>query len=490
MPRIRTKQNEVISLAGVPTVTDDSTKGFLIGHRLFDTVGLDSYVCDNNAIGAAVWTKLAEGEAGVSSIFTRTGDVVAVASDYDASQVDNDSGVTGAFVSDALNTLDTQAAVQTVFTRTGDVVAVASDYDASQIDNDSSVAGATVANALDNLEAGGALQQTRALWQGLAGDNTNSGASQDTPKLTVASMITAAGSPTASTPVEMTMIGGQVNTESFTIPAFTTLIAERCEFQGAIILSDKSKLIASKVRGSASVDSLTTTGSITTFIELDELVDQPAVANQRLIVASASAIVRAKIGTISSVGTGTSNPWDLNTNAQLIMETQSFKGTNGGINIGGSELFHTTQDSDASGDSFIRNDKGSFVAFVAGDYGVSRNGIVDLSVTDTGLFAQRHYTTTGVSGAILTGNSFVVDSSFSPTLGQYILGYTSSTNSAFRNYTILTVNSNTNFTIDKLAGAASTEWAAATNGANIELSIDNNSGFTITFAWTILRVLN
>ena len=42
----------------------------------------------------------------VTSVYARTGAVVAAASDYDASQVDNDSDVTGAFVDDALNTLD------------------------------------------------------------------------------------------------------------------------------------------------------------------------------------------------------------------------------------------------------------------------------------------------------------------------------------------------------------------------------------------------
>ena len=40
------------------------------------------------------------------SVFTRTGDVVAEVSDYDASQVDNDSGVSGATVKDALDTLN------------------------------------------------------------------------------------------------------------------------------------------------------------------------------------------------------------------------------------------------------------------------------------------------------------------------------------------------------------------------------------------------
>lgn len=41
----------------------------------------------------------------VSSVFGRLGAVVATASDYDASQVDNDSGVAGATVKDALDTL-------------------------------------------------------------------------------------------------------------------------------------------------------------------------------------------------------------------------------------------------------------------------------------------------------------------------------------------------------------------------------------------------
>jgi len=46
------------------------------------------------------------GGGAVDSVFGRTGVVIAVASDYDASLVDNDSGVTGAFVDDALNELN------------------------------------------------------------------------------------------------------------------------------------------------------------------------------------------------------------------------------------------------------------------------------------------------------------------------------------------------------------------------------------------------
>lgn len=49
---------------------------------------------------------------------------------------------------------DSPGSVDSVFSRTGDVVAAASDYDATQVDNDSGVAGATVAAALDTLDAG------------------------------------------------------------------------------------------------------------------------------------------------------------------------------------------------------------------------------------------------------------------------------------------------------------------------------------------------
>ncbi len=44
-------------------------------------------------------------------------------------------------------------AVGSVFGRTGDVTATAGDYAASEVDNDSGVAGATVADALDQLDA-------------------------------------------------------------------------------------------------------------------------------------------------------------------------------------------------------------------------------------------------------------------------------------------------------------------------------------------------
>lgn len=113
------------------------------------------------------------GGGAVSSVFGRTGAVVAAASDYDASQVDNDSGVTGATVADALDTLDAASGVSSAFGRTGAVVAAASDYDASQVDNDSGVSGATVADALDTLD--GAIPTTKEVFFNATDYNVNVG---------------------------------------------------------------------------------------------------------------------------------------------------------------------------------------------------------------------------------------------------------------------------------------------------------------------------
>lgn len=99
-----------------------------------------------------------QGAGAVTSVHGRAGTVIAAASDYDASQVDNDSTVVGTTVKDALETLDAKVGgVSTVFGRAGAVVAAASDYDASQVDNDSTVVGATVAAALDTLAAGSSV---------------------------------------------------------------------------------------------------------------------------------------------------------------------------------------------------------------------------------------------------------------------------------------------------------------------------------------------
>lgn len=92
---------------------------------------------------------------GVSSVFGRTGAVVAATGDYDSDQVDNVSSVAGASVSDALETLAGMAGgVSSVFGRSGVVIAVTGDYDSDQVDNVSSVSGSSVSDALETLAAG------------------------------------------------------------------------------------------------------------------------------------------------------------------------------------------------------------------------------------------------------------------------------------------------------------------------------------------------
>ena len=56
--------------------------------------------------GTVVTIATAGGSAPVDSVFGRTGTISAQTSDYDASQVDNDSNVAGTYVSNALNSLD------------------------------------------------------------------------------------------------------------------------------------------------------------------------------------------------------------------------------------------------------------------------------------------------------------------------------------------------------------------------------------------------
>jgi hypothetical protein len=72
----------------------------------------------------------------VDSVFGRTGAVTAQSGDYSASEVSNDSSVTGATVSAALDNLSSSivpALVSSVFGRTGAVIAQSGDYNASQV---------------------------------------------------------------------------------------------------------------------------------------------------------------------------------------------------------------------------------------------------------------------------------------------------------------------------------------------------------------------
>jgi hypothetical protein len=128
-------------------VTEDVTTTTSWAYDIFPTAEYPEGMQPYNALGGT--------GTGVTSWNSREGAVLPALSDYDASEVDNDSTVTGATVKDALETLEAAipaTPVSSVFGRTGAVTAAVSDYDASQVDNDSSVAGATVKAALDQLD--------------------------------------------------------------------------------------------------------------------------------------------------------------------------------------------------------------------------------------------------------------------------------------------------------------------------------------------------
>lgn len=94
-----------------------------------------------SAVGSTVCTFAGDSASAgdVTSVFGRIGAVVAVAGDYTASQVTNNSGVVGAFVDDALDALEAAIAA----------------LDTGDIANASGVAGATATDALNAL--GGAI---------------------------------------------------------------------------------------------------------------------------------------------------------------------------------------------------------------------------------------------------------------------------------------------------------------------------------------------
>lgn len=106
----------VVQASGAPARADDlaagaDAAGILVGVQEGTVNAERMFQCTDDAGSAVVGTDVLTfqtffGGSAVTSVFGRTGAVTAAASDYDASQVDNDSGVSGAQVSDALNTLD------------------------------------------------------------------------------------------------------------------------------------------------------------------------------------------------------------------------------------------------------------------------------------------------------------------------------------------------------------------------------------------------
>ena len=101
-----------------------------------------------------------ETPAPIDTVHGRTGDVVSAEGDYDLDQL-GDVDTTGLVTNQILEFNGTDwtpintpsGAVTTVHTRSGDVVSATGDYAASQITNDSSITGATVDLALEQIDA-------------------------------------------------------------------------------------------------------------------------------------------------------------------------------------------------------------------------------------------------------------------------------------------------------------------------------------------------
>jgi hypothetical protein len=126
---------------GLPTILYDNATSGLVATTMQDAI-------DEVAAGGG------GGGGAVVSVFGRTGAVAAAASDYDASQVDNDSAVSGATVTNALETL-------------GAAVAGKQDSDPDLI----ALAGVSSTGLLARTGAGTAAARSLVAGDGLTGSN-------------------------------------------------------------------------------------------------------------------------------------------------------------------------------------------------------------------------------------------------------------------------------------------------------------------------------
>jgi len=98
--------------------------------------------------------------APVSSVFSRVGNVIAAASDYDASQVDNDSGVSGSFVSNALDTLDTAVGTRAASGANSDITSLAGLTTPLSVAQGGTNSAAALANGKVMASVGGAVVES------------------------------------------------------------------------------------------------------------------------------------------------------------------------------------------------------------------------------------------------------------------------------------------------------------------------------------------
>jgi hypothetical protein len=124
--------------------------GDYTAYQVTNAVSVAGSYADPPWITSLAWSKIAGAPpAGVSSVFTRSGAVVAAAGDYTAAQVTNAVSTANAYADPAWITALAWSkitgvpatGVATVFGRSGAVVAVAGDYTAAQVTNAVSTAG-------------------------------------------------------------------------------------------------------------------------------------------------------------------------------------------------------------------------------------------------------------------------------------------------------------------------------------------------------------
>ena len=75
-----------------PTIDDDETVGYVRASLWINVTDDRVFWCTNPAAGAATWVEAGAGGAGATSVFGRTGAVVATAGDYTADQIDDGGG--------------------------------------------------------------------------------------------------------------------------------------------------------------------------------------------------------------------------------------------------------------------------------------------------------------------------------------------------------------------------------------------------------------
>jgi hypothetical protein len=158
--KVPSAQLPPLALTNVSTVASQAAQLALTAEEGDVAIRTDTgttYIHNGGVAGTmADWSTI-EAPTAVSSVFGRAGAVVATAADYAASQITNDSGVAGAFVHNALNTLDTGKAAASHTHAAGDIVS--GDLATARMQTNVAAAlnasgAATISNALLIIDAG------------------------------------------------------------------------------------------------------------------------------------------------------------------------------------------------------------------------------------------------------------------------------------------------------------------------------------------------